>query len=81
MENTKHLVGELERIGLAVPIEPIMNICGILVDNPSRVRDELEKRNWKVSLSRHPDCLRVVVMPHVTKPVIDAFVRDLEDCC
>ncbi len=81
MENTKYLVSELERIGLAVPIEPIMNICGILVDDPSRVRDELEKRNWKVSLSRHPDCLRVVVMPHVTKPVIDAFVRDLKDCC
>jgi tyrosine decarboxylase/aspartate 1-decarboxylase len=81
MENTMYLAGEVERIGLAVPMEPVMNICGILVDAPSKVRDELDRRNWKVSLSKHPDCLRVVVMPHVTRQVIDSFVRDLEECC
>jgi tyrosine decarboxylase/aspartate 1-decarboxylase len=79
MENTLYLASEAKRIGLGIPIEPVMNICGILVDDPSRVRDELDKRNWKVSLSKHPDCLRVVVMPHVTRQVIDSFVHDLED--
>lgn len=79
MENTSYLVSEVKRIGLGVPIEPVMNICGILVDDPAKVREELDGKNWKVSMSRHPDCLRVVVMPHVTRQVIDSFVRDLED--
>ena len=56
-----------------------MNICGILVDYPAKGREELYGKNWKVSMSRHPDCLRVVVMPHVTRQVIDSFVHDLED--
>jgi tyrosine decarboxylase/aspartate 1-decarboxylase len=79
MENTTYLASEVKRIGLGVPIEPVMNICGILVDNPVKAREELDGRNWKVSLSRHPDCLRVVVMPHVTKQVVDSFVSDLEE--
>lgn len=79
MENTLYLASEVKRIGLGVPIEPVMNICGILVDDPAKVREELDGKNWKVSMSRHPDCLRVVVMPHVTRQVIDSFVHDLED--
>jgi tyrosine decarboxylase/aspartate 1-decarboxylase len=78
MENTRFLADKVKGIGLGIPIEPVMNICGIIVDDPVRVRDELDRRDWKVSMSRHPDCLRVVVMPHVTKQVIDAFVQDLE---
>jgi tyrosine decarboxylase/aspartate 1-decarboxylase len=79
MENTMYLASEVKRIGLGVPIEPVMNICGILVDDPANVREELDRKNWKVSLSKHPDCLRVVVMPHVRRQVVDAFVHDLED--
>ncbi len=77
MENTMYLAKEVKRIGLNMPIDPVVNICGILVDDPPRMREELDKMNWKVSLSRHPDCLRVVVMPHVTKEIIDSFVKDL----
>lgn len=79
MENTAYLASKVKDMGLSLPIEPIMNICGIIVDDPARVREELDKKKWKVSLSRHPDCLRVVVMPHVTEQVIDSFVRDLEE--
>lgn len=79
MENTLYLASEVKRIGLGVPIKPVMNICGILVDEPAKVREELDGRNWKVSLSKHPDCLRVVVMPHVIRQVIDLFIHDLED--
>jgi tyrosine decarboxylase/aspartate 1-decarboxylase len=79
MENTTYLANKVKEMGLSLPIEPIMNICGIIVDDPARVREELDKKNWKVSLSRHPDCLRVVVMPHVTDQVIDSFLRDLEE--
>lgn len=81
MANTNYLVSEVKRIGLDVPIEPIMNICGILVKDPSAIREELDKRNWKVSLSRYPSCLRVVIMPHVRKQVIDSFIHDLEEIC
>jgi tyrosine decarboxylase/aspartate 1-decarboxylase len=79
MENTLYLASEVKRIGLGVPIEPFMNICGIVVDEAERVREDLDGKNWKVSLSKHPDCLRVVVMPHVKRQVVDSFVHDLED--
>lgn len=81
MDNTSYLVSEVRRIGLDVPIEPVTNICGILVKEPSEIREEMDRRNWKVSLSAHPPCLRVVVMPHVKKPIIDSFVQDLEEVC
>ncbi len=79
MENTMYLANRVKEMGLDVPIDPIMNICGIIVNDPPHVRDELDKKKWKVSLSRHPDCLRVVVMPHVTREIIDSFIQDLEE--
>ncbi|MFQ6059851.1 MAG: hypothetical protein ACE5KV_00950 [Thermoplasmata archaeon] len=81
MENTNYLVNEVKRIGLTVPVKPMMNICGIEVKDPAGVREELDKRDWKVSLSNNPPCLRVVVMPHVKREVIDSLVQDLEDIC
>jgi tyrosine decarboxylase/aspartate 1-decarboxylase len=81
MDNTKYLVSEVKRIGLDVAIEPVMNICGIMVEDSVGVRKELEDRDWKISLSGYPPCLRVVVMPHVKKQVIDSLISDLEDVC
>jgi hypothetical protein len=32
-------------------------------------------------MSRNPPALRLVVMPHVTKVIIDDFMDDLEKVC
>jgi tyrosine decarboxylase/aspartate 1-decarboxylase len=58
-----------------------MNVLGIKMNNPQSVQAELAKRNWYVSKSRYPSCLRIVVMPHVTKTVIDNFLPEFESVC
>jgi tyrosine decarboxylase/aspartate 1-decarboxylase len=81
METTKYLVKRIREIGLEIAIEPIMNIVCIKMNEPEKVHDELNKLHWKPSLTRHPKCLRIVVMPHVTKKVVDEFIPDLEKIC
>jgi tyrosine decarboxylase/aspartate 1-decarboxylase len=81
METTKYLVKRIREIGLEIAIEPIMNIVCIKMNEPEKVNDELNKLHWKPSLTRHPKCLRIVVMPHVTKKVVDEFIPDLEKIC
>lgn len=78
MQTTKYLVKRIGEIGLAVAIEPRMNIVCISMKEPEKVYTELDKLDWKASLTKEPKCLRIVVMPHVTKDVVDEFIPDLE---
>lgn len=81
MENTMYLVKKVGEIGLELPIEPKMNIVCIKMKDPEKVLLELNKLGWKPSLTRHPKCLRIVVMPHVTMKIVDEFVFDMENVC
>ncbi|MEW6070563.1 MAG: tyrosine decarboxylase MfnA, partial [Candidatus Thermoplasmatota archaeon] len=71
----------VKELGLELAIEPVLNIVGIKLKNVDKVVKELAKRKWYVSKARNPKCLRIVVMPHVTKKVIDKFIPELEDVC
>ena len=81
MDVTKYLVKRIKEMGLELVIQPKMNIVGIKLRNSKGVYDELNKKDWKTSLARYPQCLRIVVMPHVTIEVIDNFIPDLEETC
>lgn len=81
METTKYLVKRIKEIGLDIAIEPVMNIVCIRMKEPEKVFAELDKLGWKASVTRYPKCLRIVVMPHVTKKVVDEFAPDLEKVC
>jgi hypothetical protein len=52
-------------------------VIGIRVQNPPKVIDELAKKKWKIGYDPHNDCLRLVVMPHVKKRLINMFITDL----
>jgi tyrosine decarboxylase/aspartate 1-decarboxylase len=81
MDTTGYLTGRFREIGFEVPIEPVMNIVCIKMKEPEQVQVELSKLRWKVSLTREPKCLRIVVMPHVTRKIVDEFLPDLEKVC
>jgi len=70
-----------EEAGLRTAIKPIMNVLGILVKDVGTVQRQLEKHGWRTSTARHPRCLRVVVMPHISLKAAEAFSEDLVDCC
>ncbi|MEE9151505.1 MAG: tyrosine decarboxylase MfnA [Thermoplasmata archaeon] len=81
METTKYLVKMIEEVGLEIAIEPVMNIVCMRMNEPEKVLAHLDELGWKASVTRYPKCLRIVVMPHVTKDVVDEFIPDLERVC
>lgn len=81
MENTKYCASRVRELGLELVIEPIMNILAIKLSNPDKVVQELASQSWFVSKGQFPKCLRIVVMPHVTRAVIDEFIPVFEKTC
>ena len=79
MENTRFLASKVKSLGCELVVEPVMNLVGIKVDRLAVVKRRLEEKGWKLSVAKHPPCLRIVVMPHVTREVLERFVEDLED--
>lgn len=78
---TEHLVDEVEAAGLSLVVRPMMNLVGIRLKRPELVCRELDRLGWKVSVGTHPRCLRIVVMPHVTKKAIDMFLPAFKKVC
>jgi len=78
MENTQLLVDNMRRIGLETVIEPVLNIAAFKAPDPQSIRKRLCEYNWYVSTTVRPCALRMVVMPHVTADVVEAFVADLK---
>ena len=81
MENSKYLVSRIRELGLEPVIEPVLNLVTIKLRNPDKVVHELARQNWFVSQGKFPRCLRIVVMPHVTRSVIDEFIPVFETTC
>ena len=80
MELTRTLVQGAKAIGVSPVIEPVMNVVTLSFPaaEVDRVANALEERGWRVSITRKPKALRLVIMPHVTEETVKAFLEDLE---
>jgi tyrosine decarboxylase/aspartate 1-decarboxylase len=56
-----------------------MNVVTLRMDDPEGVRSDLLERRWRVSTTRSPKALRLILMPHSTVENVDLFLKDLED--
>jgi tyrosine decarboxylase/aspartate 1-decarboxylase len=81
MEITMYFKNLLEESGFELVIEPVMNVLAVKVPEPAKIEKELAEINWWVSKTREPEALRFVVMPYVTKQVVDNFMPDLISVC
>jgi tyrosine decarboxylase/aspartate 1-decarboxylase len=81
MDVTGYLVSRVRELGLEPIIEPIMPIVCIKLKSPEKVYNSLNEMGWRPSITREPKCLRIVVMPHVSKNVIDELIIDLNKVC
>ncbi|HEC89014.1 MAG TPA: tyrosine decarboxylase MfnA, partial [Thermoplasmatales archaeon] len=81
METTRYAEEKIQSIGLSIIRKPILNILGVKLRNPSKVIEVLSRKGWKVGDMSHLSCIRIVVMPHVTKKIIDEFIPVLEEVC
>ncbi|MHA1585849.1 MAG: tyrosine decarboxylase MfnA, partial [Candidatus Heimdallarchaeota archaeon] len=78
-EVTKYLTQRLKELTkIRLVFEPSLNIIGFTcsqMTNEDLVKELLQK-GWHLSI--YSNWTRIVVMPHVTKEVIDKFINDLE---
>ncbi len=81
MRLTRMLVWGAKEIGISPVIEPVMNVATLSFPaaEVERVANALEERGWRVSITRVPKALRLVIMPHVNEETIKMFLEDLVD--
>jgi len=81
MNLTRYIESEIINIGLEVITKPTMNIIGVKIKNLDYVNEKLSDLGWKVNKINRLSCLRIVVMPHLTKKSIDEFIPILKKIC
>jgi len=79
MRITRFLARELERGGFELVTEPQLNIVAFNSPDmsPEALARELELKGWSVSISSYPRAVRIVLMPHIKREHIEAFLDDL----
>jgi len=82
MENTTYAIQRLQRIGLDVIIDhPPLNVIAVKLLHLNDIVHRLEQQGWRVNAMDHLNSIRLVIMPHVTKEIIDSFISELERIC
>ncbi len=76
MELSRWFAGQIKAIGGAHLIrEPVLNIVSFGTRELERVEERLKERGW--GISAHRGYIRIVMMPHVKKEHLEAFLLDL----
>lgn len=76
MELARWFAGELKKIpGIYLIREPVLNIVSFSSEKLEELENELKARGW--GISAHRGYIRIVIMPHVKREHLEAFLRDL----
>ncbi|MHC1565178.1 MAG: tyrosine decarboxylase MfnA [Candidatus Syntropharchaeales archaeon] len=75
---TRKIMNVAASFGIKTPVAPDMNVLTLEIENLQEVIKALEQSGWKVSVTRE-GFMRLVIMPHLTEPIIDEFLYDLKD--
>jgi len=81
MNTTRYTEEKLAEIGLNLIIKPPMNVLGVKLSKPKDVAKKLSEYGWRVNTMDHLSCIRIVIMPQITKKIIDDFIPILEKAC
>lgn len=81
MNTTKYTEERLSEIGLSLIIKPTMNVLGVKLSKPEKVAKKLSEYGWRVNTMNHLSCVRIVLMPQITKKAIDDFILALKKVC
>lgn len=76
---TKMLVDEVEDFGVYPLVKPVMNVLALDVPKIESVLLMLLIRGWRVSVTRKPRALRLVIMPHTSEENLHLFIEDLKE--
>ncbi len=81
MQTTQYMEKQIMTIGLSVVQQPTMNVLGVRIKNPTKLVHALSQKGWRVNAVEHLSCIRLVMMPHVTKKIVDDFIPVLKKTC
>ena len=79
MINSKLLADGLVNSGFQLVIEPPLNIVAFRTQNTKRLAENLWQKGWFVSYVPRYDCIRLVLMPHVKKRHVLAFLKEVNE--
>jgi len=77
MKTTKLLTDGLKKAGLKLVVEPSLNLVAFRSGDTKNLAKKLWGRGWFVTYAPRYDCIRIVVMPHVKRKHVSAFLKDL----
>ena len=81
MEVTKYTEQKIKDIDLNLVTKPTMNVLGIKLKKLNDVFTKLSSYGWKVNKIDRLSCIRIVIMPQITKKIIDEFIPVLKKTC
>jgi tyrosine decarboxylase/aspartate 1-decarboxylase len=67
----------IEALGLQPVVKPTLNIVAFRTASTRKTADVLRRKGWFISYVPRLDCIRIVVMPHLRKRHVQAFLKDL----
>lgn len=76
---TQYLSTGVKSQGFKLVTEPALNIVAFRCSNSKLLTEVLRQRGWIVSYVPRLDCVRIIVMPHLKKRHITAFLKELSD--
>jgi tyrosine decarboxylase/aspartate 1-decarboxylase len=77
MKITQILANGLEKSGYELLCPPELNIVAFKSKNTKQLAEDLWKKGWFISYIPRYDCIRTVLMPHVKRKHVKAFLADL----
>ncbi|MFO7677671.1 MAG: tyrosine decarboxylase MfnA [Thermoplasmatota archaeon] len=81
IDMTTYAVQKINEIGLSLVTKPVLNVIAVHVDHLNEIVNRLETYGWKVNKIKHLSSFRLVIMPQITKKIIDEFITVLKKTC
>jgi tyrosine decarboxylase/aspartate 1-decarboxylase len=81
MAVTKYTEKRIAEIGLQLVMKPTMNVIGVKLKKPDLIVKKLSAQGWRANKIKRLSCIRLVLMPQITKQIIDEFIPVLKKTC
>jgi tyrosine decarboxylase / aspartate 1-decarboxylase len=78
MRLTRYLTKEVEALDLQLVVKPTLNIVAFRTQNSKTTAETLRSKGWLISYVPRLGCIRIVIMAHVRKQHLQAFLADLK---
>lgn len=79
LDDAAYLAARLPNLGLELAASPELTVVTFRADNPQQLQKQLQERGWSVNVVPRLQAIRIVVNPHVTRPILDRFLKTLSE--